>query len=215
MMRLPWFLLSVFSLLSCGPSRLECLDAGDCSADEGSQVACVANRCEDVECLSSLDCPIGTSCDVEDDYDCVPSCEDSDDCLAGDYCNDGSCTPYGCRSTILDCDFGQVCDPDAQQCVDPQEPHCLACDAGSNEFDQNGTPGVCDDTFTGSNECGGSETLCANYEDGGHCAIGCVDNGDCPAGYACSPLLFDLSGAGCTQDELPAGSFCLTVTCDP
>lgn len=192
----------------------DCIDTGDCPTSEDGYVACVDGTCEEVECLSSNDCVIGTFCDTGDDYDCVPGCEDSDDCIAGEWCDDGACTEYGCRSTALDCDFGLVCDPDSRLCVEPEDPHCQGCDPIFHDIDA-GLPGPCDDQWFGHPDCGGDGGFCLTYDDGDRCAGPCDDNWDCPAGFTCSPVTVDRTGQGCDEDILVLGTVCIAASCTP
>lgn len=193
----------------------ECIDAGDCDpGEDGAFVACVDGSCEEVECLASVDCPIGSYCDTGDDFDCVEGCEDSDDCVAGQWCNDGSCETYGCRSTALDCEFGLVCNTDTGACEEPSLPHCLGCDPIEHDIDA-GLPGVCDDQWFGHPDCGGDGSFCLNYPEGSRCAGRCEDNWDCPAGFTCGPVSLDLSGEGCAEDILVLGTVCVATSCSP
>ena len=208
--------LLLFSLLlvSCqGEERRPgdfCLDSGDCTTDDEQLEACIDSRCEAVECLSAADCEIGTICDVEGgDYRCEAGCQTDGDCLAGFSCQDGNCQPYGCRSTLLDCSFGEVCNESSGACEPAPGKHCSECSLGNNEWDDGGTNSTCDDVLLSSSECGGVGSFCMNwYEGTPTCYVGCEDQSECPGGYQCSIVVRPLP-VGCTQDYIVLGSACI------
>jgi hypothetical protein len=196
---------------SCQPRRggSACVDSGDCPQEVGELLGCMAGYCEEVSCLSSSDCPMGSFCDVEDDLDCEEGCQSADDCLAGFDCEDGQCRERGCRSTILDCDFGEFCDTGSGQCVEAEGRFCAACDPGDHEWDDQGTVTTCDDTVLSHDFCGGAGAFCiGGEEDGTFCAPACEGPEDCPAGFQCAPVSRGLP-AGCEEDYLFLGNACL------
>ncbi len=189
-------------------AQLECTDSGECTRDEGELIACVSGDCRDVECLASADCALGSYCDVEGDYDCVEGCETAGDCLAGYSCNDGDCERDACRSTVLDCDFMEVCNQDSGECERAGGVVCARCDSTIHDFDQASTLfDFCDDTFLGHPDCGVG-ALCANTEAGnqGHCMPPCETADDCPHGFQCAPLVFGatpMEQGGCDDTNTP------------
>lgn len=125
----------------------------------------------------SDDCGIGQYC-WDAVYTCEAGCGTDDDCLAGESCDaTHTCTPYGCRSTALDCAIGQLCDVATGICSDA--PTCEVCtDTAGAEC----APGACVD-FT------------VEADGGTYCLTPCAvvdDPEQCPRGLECR----DLSGAG-------------------
>lgn len=186
-----------------------CYDAGDCDADPGEVKACVAGYCESVDCLTSSDCPMGEICDI-DGNDCEAGCNTDLDCLAGFSCDDGECRDYGCRSTVLDCDFGHYCNDDTGQCELADNNFCASCNTASNNYDNQGTTTTCDDELIGNDFCGGAGNYCADWYFAGveACLIGCDDQEDCPAGSQCTLVVRPLPGA-CGADFLELSTACL------
>ena len=203
--------------LSCGPTRRgsTCYDASDCPADEGELFACTNGVCEGVDCLSTTDCPIGQICDVEDfDYECEDGCNSNFDCPAGSVCTeDGQCEEYGCRSTVLDCAWGEICDEDSGECVEADGAFCGGCSMAANAVDDQGTETTCDDVILANGGCGGAGQICMNYFDLPTCYISCESQDDCPAGYQCLLLERGLP-AGCDDDTIELGTFCFN-DCEP
>jgi hypothetical protein len=108
-------------LTGCGGwGTPECADDGEC---EGIAVCDTrTNLCREVECTSSSQCDLGSHCDAVE-HACVPGCEGNEDCIAGETCNfEHQCEPYGCRTTELDCHYGENCV--SGECVDNPDPHC-------------------------------------------------------------------------------------------
>ena len=101
-------------------------------------------------------------------------------------CKDHICDVYGCRSTTLDCEYGEFCDTSTGECKQSSGPHCESCDAAA------------------SNSCGSNATcyiLEADEDDT------CTSDRDCEDGWYCD-YLSSATAKNCHQD------FCL-VTCDP
>lgn len=222
-------LLLVFVALiaSCGRGRRssgnECFDNGDCNDELGNEAvidieACRDGECDDVECLSSTDCVVGTYCDVEDeDYVCRDGCEADSDCFAGERCEAGACVIYGCRSTVLDCGFNEVCNEDTGQCETAPGLQCTQCDPAGHYMDDMGTTDPCDDQIAGHQLCGGDGNFCGPEGDNNNvCWVSCDAPGDpnaCPAGFVCQPLTWTPQ-TWCDPVELAAA--CLPVQgCDP
>jgi hypothetical protein len=195
---------------------VECTDSGDCNIDEGELIACVDGNCRAVDCLSSTDCALGSFCDSEDDFACVTGCRQDNDCLAGYSCDGNDCRRDACRSTVLDCDFLEVCDQDSGECERVDDDTCARCDLRGNQFDNNSTvTDFCDDTFLGHEDCG-SNWLCAGGQPGdstGHCLPPCESNDDCPHGFQCVPLAFDSIPPTCGKNPVLTNPVCLSDQC--
>lgn len=141
----------------------------------GEMQACVPAQngqgyCEDVDCLSSLDCELENFCNL-DTHTCDPGCEFSTDCLTADRCDavTATCVERRCTDTQRDCDVGERCNTSTGQCqVDPA-PHCQPCSSST----QCGSEG----------ECWG---LVENA--GGFCLLSCSPEAfdPCPAGLQCT-----------------------------
>jgi hypothetical protein len=209
----PLLLLVLLSLGSCVLEERRggevCFDSADCTTEEGQLEACIAARCVEVGCLSSADCEIGTICDTESgDYRCEAGCQSDSDCLAGFDCQEGSCVQYGCRTTLLDCGFGEVCNPDNGACEPSTGPHCTECTLSNNTWDDGGTTTTCDDVLLASDECGGHGSFCMNwYEGRAVCYVGCTEQSECPGGYQCNLVVRPLP-SGCADDYIILGTAC-------
>lgn len=169
-----------------------CLDAAECTVDEGQLAACVDRRCREVDCLSSADCTLGSYCSLEDDdFECLEGCQGDLDCVAGESCSDeGQCEAYGCRSTNLDCALGEVCNADSGECEVPDGAFCNLCDFANTTWDDQGTFSICDDEFIGHSTCGGTGAMCLTIVDGGPntCLPACRGPEDCPRGHVCQEV---------------------------
>jgi hypothetical protein len=168
-----------------------CFSQNHCSADANSLRACIDNSCQEVECLSSADCGLGAVCDLEDNRnECVAGCQGNYDCPPGSNCLDGLCQEYGCRTTVLDCAFGEICNPETKQCELAEGPFCQpGCDPLENVFDDRGTDDLCDDVALSNPSCGEGASSCwwaigETVEDT-RCYVHCETTGDCPAGFQC------------------------------
>jgi len=209
-------LLALALVLSCVGNRSRsgdsCYDSADCTTTDGSLEACVNGFCEQVECLSSSDCDLGSVCDVESlDYECETGCITDTDCEAGSTCQEGQCQDYGCRSTLLDCEFGEVCDEGTGECVQADGAYCASCSLGDNVWDDGGTGSTCDDVILSNSTCGGAGSFCVNwYNMGGvpFCYVACEEQSDCPGGYLCQLMTRTLP-AGCPDPYLVLGMACV------
>lgn len=165
-----WALL----VLSGCTVTLECVDRSDCSTDQ----VCVANACRASDCATSLDCDVHEYCEP-DGYTCESGCSADSDCLAGESCSVGEseCVVNECRTSVLDCGLGQVCDPGGGGCLD--EPACETCTG----------------TIVGECGTGQCETFVSGESEGSYCILPCLVPGavdQCPRGLEC----VDLSGGG-------------------
>ncbi|MFT6142276.1 MAG: hypothetical protein ACJAZO_002135 [Myxococcota bacterium] len=178
-------------LLSCtGSSSLRCLDNGDC---EGIAVCNEVGLCEAVECTQPDQCNLGFTCN--DANSCVVGCSGDGDCLAGETCNaTNQCEPYGCRSTTLDCSYGERCDVATGQCFVDSAPHCQA---------------ECTVDFFGDSCAAQSPgAACACFEDNGvactesYCLVECnpASADACPRGYQCGQIFQDNPSSFCFAD---------------
>ncbi|MEE9211112.1 MAG: hypothetical protein V3U29_00490, partial [Phycisphaeraceae bacterium] len=126
----------------CNPadgSCVDCLDDGDCEADEACDGTVCRTTCDPDAvdpCDDGLVCTVdacsetGTDTGIFVCQNTAVTCADD-----GDLCTTEACTePDGCASTPKDCG-DQVCNPDDGECVD-----CLTnadCDAGAGETCEN------------------------------------------------------------------------------
>jgi hypothetical protein len=150
-------------LLACGGATVPCVDNGQCS--EGQ--ACIAEACEDVDCLTSSECAIQQYCDSS--YSCSTGCEQDTDCRAGETCNAvaAQCQTQACRSTELDCEVGQYCNESTGTC-DSAQGYCDTCNP--NNLFSCGNSGYC---------------LSWNDPNVGYCWNYCDSQSDCPRGFDC------------------------------
>jgi hypothetical protein len=153
---------------------------------------------EDPECSEDVPCPFGSIC--ENGVCQAQSCATSDQCGIEQYCKDNTCVD-GCE-VHADCRFGDLCDADANTCV---EAECVDThlDCGFKEFCS--PAGECYEasgyycTECGDDgDCGGNGNLCV----GGYCAVSCETDAECPGGFDCATL-YDFNGN-------PVGNGCYT-----
>lgn len=116
---LVWLLVA-----ACGGKEpaAECVDDGDCA---GVAVCREEGRCQEVQCLDSTQCPIGTHCDQNT---CFTGCAEDADCLSGELCDTitTQCVPGTCRDTEIDCWWGQTCSSVTGDCA-PLDGQCMPC----------------------------------------------------------------------------------------
>lgn len=181
-------LLFLFACSGGGLGAPECVDNGECT--EGQ--ACIDQQCEDVECLTSTDCPIAHVCHPKQYY-CVPGCAEDEDCLAGQTCNSESheCVDAACRTTELDCHVGDVCDPVSGQCVEPAN---AVCETGCHIYNSPNCPGggTCVQSLSGQT---------------------CNSANDCDAGETCDPFLTSTDTCWSDGDCPVDGSYCYFGQC--
>ena len=198
--------VGLVGLLGCNNEKApECVDNGQCP--EGN--ACVQNACEEVSCLTSAECDINQFCNPF--YECEGGCETSDDCTAGETCKDHVCDVYGCRSTNLDCEYGEYCDTSSGECKTSSKPHCESCDAAATS--SCGSNATCyiwevdDGTCTGDRDCEDG-WYCDNIESAtsknchqDFCVVDCDpdDENACPRGFTCQDAT-GLGAYGCIAD---------------
>jgi hypothetical protein len=207
-------ILVLLALLAAGCSGgartdADCIDHGDCNRGVDLLEACIDFHCTAAGCLSSNDCPRNRWCDTaQGAYTCRAGCQGDDDCPAGQACEGGACVQAPCRMSNLDCEFGEVCDPQTGACSPTTDPFCAECDPESNTRTATGTPDdVCDDRITGSGECGGVGHVCAPSATLGNCWLGCTTQLDCPAGYTCEGVP-QATPDGCEVEVLWLGPLC-------
>lgn len=153
----------------------DCEDGSLCNDD---------GECEEVDCTTSDDCEAGEYCGER--FECKTGCEGDSDCAAGENCTDAhECKAYGCRTTELDCSYGETCNSSTGECEPSDFPQCESCDV--SEW----TP-----------SCPGSMECIWSYDSGD-----CNSDSDCDAGYHCDDL--DLDGR-----KQCHSSFCYE-TCNP
>lgn len=166
-----WILALAVALHGCGGwGEIECVDDGDCAGIAVCDAR--SSQCKDVECTSSEQCALGSHCDDATNA-CVGGCGSDEDCIAGEICNfDGQCEPYGCRTTELDCHYGENCV--SGECVDDTDPHCLPAS-----------------TLTAQTTCtaAGGTVACFDYPTCAqlHCLLPCTPatTDPCPRGLSC------------------------------
>ena len=149
---------------------------------EGQQ--CIDGRCMiPGGCVDAFDCPEPeTYCNMTA-HMCEDGCEADFDCKsAGKICEFGTCVAKGCTANYW-CSFGQVCEIETGECVEPPEPFC--------------EPGCEEDV-----ECGPEGSKCLQLQDedgndmGKFCFPICYTDPEnlCPQGYQCMELV-DQDGA--------------------
>lgn len=179
--------------------------------------ACIGEECDSgsgVACLDDNDCLPGESCvdevcvggegsgesDTGGSDDGPVSCQTTNDCPFGEFCDLGSGTCVGC---LLDehCDSGEVCLSNKECGVAGQDgcatnadcPASLVCDSSS---------AACVECVTAS-DCSIGESCIAQrcVDDGqGGGAAACSSDADCSVyGQICDPI--SLTCAPCTTDE--------------
>ena len=120
----------------------------------------------------------------------------------------------GCRSSLLDCGFGELCNSVTGECYQASGAYCSPCDMGSNQWDDLGTETTCDDVLLGNEECGAGEgNFCMDWYTGeATCYVRCMDQEDCPGGYQCFDAAWSLP-QGCAESGLSLGSACFSDGC--
>ena len=152
-----------------GGCAKECEENLHCGIDE----ICSAGDCAPRGCGSSDDCPMETYCEDETG-ECNVGCQSDRDCFPYHRCDEaGLCINAGCRSTTLDCEMGEFCNPLTGECFTATGDYCKPCE----HEDDCGTGNMCI-------SIGGSGTYC-----GVDCALG----QECPRGYECGAVQ-DVSG---------------------
>jgi hypothetical protein len=225
---------------------VECASAADCPTP--AEPDCIANQCVPAHCSNGApdegetdvdcggECPPcinGQSCNGA--ADCVSGycannvcqpCASDTNCLAGEYCNAGVCTPkklpgHNCTNPI-ECGTGNCVDG---VCCDA--PSCTTC----NACNTSGAPGTCaaqndgtacnDGTFcNGADTCGAGSCQhhagnpCPGPNGDGNCSETCNEGGDAcngadPDGSACN------DGSFCTGSDTCAAGSCQIHTGNP
>ncbi len=156
--------LLVLVLPGCKPKACETSDncpAGTICTDTG--------LCQTIQCGSSNDCPVENWCNL-DTGDCEAGCLSDNDCLPSEKCDveQRECIKPTCRSTQLDCEFGQFCNQLSGACFDAGGNYCKSCER--------------------SEDCGATgNNLCLRF--GGqldsYCGVDCSAGQECPRGYDC------------------------------
>jgi hypothetical protein len=189
-------LLALLLLACSGSEDPDCVDHGDCRENQG----CVQGQCRWVDCIDNTRCQLEEYCDAAS-LTCVAGCSSDDDCPSGDVCDSASnaCVGAGCRNTVLDCDYGQICDQDVGYCVTDDRAHCEVCDGLGDATCP--TDGICvveieqDYYCQDQNDCR-PDQRCDELEDGRYChADRCQyecdpeDVDSCPRGWLCQETM--------------------------
>jgi hypothetical protein len=145
------------------PEGQECDGAGHCKIPGG--------------CIDYKDCLEPETYCNQDSHTCQPGCEMDIDCKSSaKICEGSDCVAKGCDATYW-CSFGEICELETAECIEPEEPFC--------------EPGCQDDA-----ECGPEPSKCLNLQDedgndmGPFCFPKCYDDPEnpCPQGYQCTEL---------------------------
>ncbi len=205
-------LVVAVGLSACGDG----VKAGECTSNadcEGIAVCTDEGTCDEVECLTSNDCDIFQYCDGEND--CQDGCDEDADCLAGFSCDTDTheCEEYGCRSTQLDCEYGQYCDQVTGTCYDDDRDLCSTCDifsgggcAGGDCYVSSVSEQTCDIDFNGA-DCGVGQD-CAIFDVDSSAT--CWSDAECGGGH-CDYL--DLNGDGFGDGYYCHTDYCFTSAC--
>jgi hypothetical protein len=163
MMRLLCLLLLV--LTGCQNDEI-CSAHSDC--DDG-EICAESGVCVTQTCTSSHDCSIESWCNP-DTGTCTDGCLNDRDCLPTELCDQEQrqCVTTGCRSTALDCNFGEFCDAISGDCIPAGGFYCAPCE--------------------GNDDCGSPNNVCVRL--GGSvqttwCGVDCSGGQTCPQGYTC------------------------------
>ena len=146
-----------------------CKTAAECAEDKpcGFGETCVEGKCVSRACATSAQCAMEQFCDGGT---CRDGCQEDADCYPGDTCVEGACAAAACRSSTLDCDFKEFCDPSTGECYEASGYYCRACNSDE--------------------DCGGNGNYCWNFGlDRQFCGVRCEgSDDDCPSGFTCIPL---------------------------
>ncbi len=178
----------------------ECLQDSECNMAAG-EVCTNGGKC--FACEKACDGSAG-SCGGATPYcisECCVSCVSANDCMGGELCIDGACSPPpNCMADPTVCPAGTSCDANGQcttvgggsQC-DPNDP--MSCPA----------PGFCDP----------QSGTCENPFGGGDCGLcGPMVNNvcSCPGGNTCSTDLIPICGCDfLASPECPNGASCVPI----
>ena len=219
----------------------------------GSSTTCRAPSCSSGVAVMAASCDSAGSCPAEQDVSCDPytcganacagNCTIDTDCVAGDYCAAGICTPE--NGTGVACGGANQCT--SGQCIDG-----VCCDAACNgqcqACDVPGSVGTCANVVGaphgGRQACASDGSLCGGVCDGSSataCAYpgaattcrgascsagvailraGCDSAGNCPARQTqvCNPYVCGATAClgNCTSNsDCISGDFCSAGVCQP
>ena len=173
---------------------------------------CVDDRCHKNACFSSSDCVLGRYC--SDDNLCVQGCAESTDCISGYECDKdaATCEPYGCRSALLDCEYGEFCDTGARECYEDDFGHCGTC-YQEDYFEDMQQLHSYGNVFGDRHCVAGPE---GEYYELKLCDLGSELPDQCPRGFSCSNqyyLGWPDGASGCQGGQCPAGQECYDGRC--
>jgi hypothetical protein len=166
MMRWLLPLLLLLPLSACQTAAPTCTAHTDCA--EG-QICSDSGACVTQACASSLDCAIESWCDPGTGQ-CTPGCLNDRDCLPTEACDQEQrlCVATGCRSTALDCNFGEFCDVLSADCIPAGGFYCHPCES--------------------NDDCGSPNNVCVRLGGSNQttwCGVDCSGGQTCPQGYTC------------------------------
>jgi hypothetical protein len=173
-----------------------CLTNADCNTDgdgcEAEYCNTKTNQClsvchcdpasGDVCCSTDSQCGFGKICN-ELEGRCIDGCRDDGDCRLGEGCIRegiaaiGTCAEGVCTANNQ-CDFQEVCDLEAGQCVlDTRGPFCSGCAGGLGSDDCGEPANYC---LTDSSDPTGQTSFCG---------VDCAQQQACPFGYECAEVI--------------------------
>ena len=187
----------------CEAASGECINAVDCGGDTSQCLTgytCTNNSCRaDVPCNEDDTCARGT-CEAGACVD-TPMCADTSECLAGNYCNEGTCEEDPCDENT--CDRG-VCEEGSSDCINP-----MMCEADIDCLtDFKCIEGTCTDeaTFCADNPC--DRGVC-DFE-----TLGCVNAQDCSVDENGNDLNDTEADQQCLEGNYCDGGACQVNECD-
>ena len=159
-------------------------DIADAATEIGGADIAVVQDVADIP-TQDADASCGTlGCPCEDDAEC-----DSGYCIEGIEPGEFICSAFcveDCDDPGFECVLLENSGGDSVRlCVPSADRQCQPCER--------------------DRDCGGTTTVCTELIDGTYCVIPCFDNGGCPSGNSCEPVL---SGGETIEVCLPTAGVC-------